>query len=131
MFILLLDSDDILELTAEQLRFIPKTILLRHFSRYVDRVWEKLSEYIKADTEVRRYRRCLEHYNRPWQRTHIDGPAPLIKDCSECNSRSGTVDATATGRIAASQSSDGRSRFVPRALQTWKRRIFDEKKSER
>jgi len=34
--------------------------------------------------EVQTYRRCYEHYNRSWQRTHIDGPAPLIKDCREC-----------------------------------------------
>lgn len=88
MFILLIDGDDILDFTTDQLRFIPKVILLKYFGRYVERLWEKLPEHIRLDPEVRRYRRCLEHYNRPWQRTHIDGPAPLVKDCSECNSRS-------------------------------------------
>ncbi|KAL6418401.1 hypothetical protein ACFW04_012133 [Cataglyphis niger] len=40
-------------------------------------------------------------------------------------------DATAIGGAAAPQSRDGRSRFVPRALQTWKRCVFDEKKRNR
>ncbi|KYN26859.1 hypothetical protein ALC57_03760 [Trachymyrmex cornetzi] len=53
------------------------------YGDYIDRVWDKLPEHVKADSEVRTYRRCDEHYNQPWQRTHIDGPAPKIKDCSE------------------------------------------------
>ncbi|XP_011686369.1 PREDICTED: uncharacterized protein K02A2.6-like [Wasmannia auropunctata] len=49
-----------------------------------------LSEHIKADSEVQQYRRCLKHYNQPWQQTHIDGPAPFVKNCSECR-REATV----------------------------------------
>ena len=84
MFLSLSDDCDILNLTSEQLQYIPKIILLKQFGRYVERLWDKLPEYIKADSEVQTYRRCFEHYNRPWQRTHIDGPAPMIKDCYEC-----------------------------------------------
>ncbi|XP_011687487.1 PREDICTED: uncharacterized protein LOC105449806 [Wasmannia auropunctata] len=39
--------------------------------------YDALSEHIKADSEVQQYRRCLKHYNQPWQRTHVDGPAPF------------------------------------------------------
>jgi len=42
---------------------------------------------VKADSEVRIYRRCDEHYNQPWQRTHINDPAQKIKICSECQRR--------------------------------------------
>jgi hypothetical protein len=87
MFLLLLDTSNIRNLTSEQLQYIPKIVLLREFSKYINELWDRLPEYIKVDPEVRQYRRCLEHYNRPWQRTHIDGPAPLVKDCIECRHR--------------------------------------------
>lgn len=75
---------DILRFDIEELRHIPKDVLLRVFGDYVEFVWDKLPEHIKADPEVRSYRHCFEHYNQPWQRTHIDGPAPMKKDCDEC-----------------------------------------------
>ena len=84
MFLLLTHPYDIFDLSAEQLQFVSKAVLLQMCGNYVHHVWNKLPEHIKADSEVQTYRRCLEHYNRPWQRTHIDGPAPMIKDCNEC-----------------------------------------------
>lgn len=87
MFLALSHPSDILDLSAEQLQYLPKVVLLRVCGNYIDHVWDKLPEHIKADSEVRTYRRCYEHYNQPWQRTHIDGPAPRIKDCSECQRR--------------------------------------------
>jgi len=87
MFVLLSNPSDIFDLTAEELQYIPKPVLLRvcgHLCGYVHHLWDKLPEHIKSDLEVQTYRRCYEHYNRLWQRTHIDGPAPLIKDCHEC-----------------------------------------------
>lgn len=80
-------ADDILRLSAEELRFIPKVILLQEFGQYVDRLWEKLPEHLTADREVQGYRRCFKHYNQPWQRDHIDGPTPYVKDCVICNSQ--------------------------------------------
>ena len=81
--------DDILRLSAEELAYVPKVILLKNFGHYVKHLWEKLPQHIKADPEVQGYRRCQKHYNQPWQRTHIDGPAPYKKDCDLCaqNSR--------------------------------------------
>lgn len=87
MYLMLSHPLDILDLTAEQLELVPKIVLLRTYGNYVHHLWDKLPEHIKADSEVRTYRRCDEHYNQPWQRTHIDGPAPMIKDCGECQRR--------------------------------------------
>jgi len=84
MFVLLSSPYDILDLSAEQLQFVPKALLLQNFGHYVQLLWDKLPEHIKVDSEVQQYRRCMQHYNQPWQQTHIDGPAPMIKDCSEC-----------------------------------------------
>ncbi|EZA53573.1 hypothetical protein X777_06971 [Ooceraea biroi] len=59
--------------------------------------WHLLPEHLRLDPEVRRYRRCVAPY-QPWQDTHIDRPAPLIRDCSQCRafeerrSRGGVCD---------------------------------------
>lgn len=82
---MLSDKRDILNLTTEQLQFIPKVILIRHYNSYIHDLWDKLPEHIKADSEIQHYQRCLKHYNQPESDTHIDGPAPLIKDCFLCN----------------------------------------------
>ena len=49
---------------------------------------------------MQEYRRCQEHYNQPWQRTHIDSPAPYVKDCDLCK-RNGK--ATSTGELAGAR----------------------------
>ncbi|KYN12735.1 hypothetical protein ALC57_15094 [Trachymyrmex cornetzi] len=87
MYLALCHPSDILDLSAEQLQYIPRVILLRVYGDYIDNVLNKLPKHVKVDSEVRTYRRCDEHYNQPWQRTHIDGPAPKIKDCNECQRR--------------------------------------------
>ncbi|XP_067208793.1 uncharacterized protein [Linepithema humile] len=84
MFIVISDERDFLSLSAEALEFVPKVLLVSKFARFVDQVWEKLPEHIRADPEVRGYRRCKEHHNQPWQRDYIDGPAPYVKDCTLC-----------------------------------------------
>jgi len=56
------------------------------YGDYIEHVWDKFLEHVKADSEIRTYR-CDEHYTQPWQRTHIDGPTPKIKNCSEYRRR--------------------------------------------
>ncbi|KYN50294.1 hypothetical protein ALC62_10242 [Cyphomyrmex costatus] len=77
-------SDRLHSLTSAELEYVPKVILLRECEQYIDLLWDRLPEHIRADSEVQRYRRCLRHYNLPSQETHVDGPAPLIKNCGEC-----------------------------------------------
>ncbi|KYN19119.1 hypothetical protein ALC57_08563 [Trachymyrmex cornetzi] len=78
MFFLLTNKREILDFTNEQLQYIPKILLLQEFENYVEILWDRLPNHLKTNPEVQRCRPCLEHYNRPWQRTHIDGPPPLI-----------------------------------------------------
>jgi len=66
MFVLLSNLSDILDLSTDQLQFISKPVLLRVCGHYVHYLWDKLPEYIKADSEVRSYRRYYEHYNQSW-----------------------------------------------------------------
>jgi len=91
MYLVMTDKRNILDLTAEQISYIPKVILVRDFGDYVEHIWSKLPEHLQRDVEVQRHRVCREHYNRPWQRTHIDGPPPLIRNCVECSSRRKTT----------------------------------------
>jgi len=84
MFFMVLDNSDVQSLTAKQLKYIPKVVLLQEFHNCIDQLWDRLPEHIRADSEVQEYRRCLKHYNLPYHQTHLDGPAPLIKNCSEC-----------------------------------------------
>nr|XP_012216441.1 PREDICTED: uncharacterized protein LOC105668567 [Linepithema humile] len=104
MFIALSDERDILNLTAAELEFVPKVILLSKFARFVDQVWEKLLEHVRVDPEVQGYRRCKKHHNQPWQRDHIDGPAPYVKDCTLCELGSPRCDSR-----GVSSNSPGRS----------------------
>ena len=55
--------DDILKLSARELEYVPKVILVKKFGQYVEHLWERLPQHIKADPEVRGYRRCQDHYN--------------------------------------------------------------------
>jgi len=89
MFVLLSSSSDILDLTAEQLQYIPKPVLLRVCGHYVHYLWDRLPEHLKADSEIQQYLKhyncqCLKHYNFPCHQTHFDGPPLLIKNCDEC-----------------------------------------------
>jgi len=84
MFVLLSKLSDILDLTAEQLQYIPKLVLLRVCGHYVHYLWDNLPEHIKADSDIQQHRRYLKHYNLPCHRTHFDGPLSLIKNCNEC-----------------------------------------------
>ena len=86
MYLALSHPSDIRNLSAEQLQYISKVILLSVYSDYIEHVWDKFPENVKADSEIRTYYRCNEHYES-WQRTHIDGPVPKIKNCSECQHR--------------------------------------------
>ena len=83
---MLCHPSDIQDMSAEQLQYIPKVVLLRVYGDYIEH-WDKLLEHVKADSEVQIYRRYNEHYSQPWQQTHIDDPVPKIKNCSECRHR--------------------------------------------
>ncbi|KYQ47213.1 hypothetical protein ALC60_13770 [Trachymyrmex zeteki] len=82
MFLII--SDALHSLTSKELEYTPKIILQRKFENFIDLLWGRLSEHIGADSEVQGYRRCLEHYNLSSHQTHIDEPAPLIKNYGEC-----------------------------------------------
>jgi len=46
---------DVQSLTAEQLKYIPKVVLLEEFHNCIDQLWDRLSEHIRADSEIQQY----------------------------------------------------------------------------
>lgn len=84
MALLVVNKSTLHSATAEELEYVPKILLLRDYADEVGIIWDRLPAHIKADPEVQSYRRCLKHYNLPTQRDHIDGPPPMIRECSEC-----------------------------------------------
>ena len=61
MLFIVSDNYDVHSLTAKELEYIPK-ILLREFKNYIDQLWDRLLEHIKADSEVQQHHRCLKRY---------------------------------------------------------------------
>lgn len=45
---------------------------------------QSIQKVLEAWVEEIKNRECLRHYNRPWMRTHIDGPPPKTKNCVIC-----------------------------------------------
>ncbi|XP_029178521.1 uncharacterized protein LOC114946239 [Nylanderia fulva] len=52
MFVMLSSASDIFSLSAEQLQYIPKIVLLQKCGYFVEDLWDKLPEHIKADPEM-------------------------------------------------------------------------------
>ncbi|KYN38084.1 hypothetical protein ALC56_07543 [Trachymyrmex septentrionalis] len=51
MYLALSHPSDIRNLSAEQLQYIPKVVLLRVYGDYIEHVWDQLLEHMKADSD--------------------------------------------------------------------------------
>ena len=72
------------ECSKEELEYIPKPLLLKYMGHQIPLLWDKLPEYLRADSEVASYQTCHEHWNLPNCGDPIDGRAPARRDCHEC-----------------------------------------------
>jgi len=52
MFLIVSDNYDVHILSAKELEYKLKIILLREFKNYIDQLWDRLPEHIKANSEV-------------------------------------------------------------------------------
>jgi len=55
MFLMVSNNRDVQSLTVEELKYIPKVVLLREFRNCIDQLWDRLSEHIRADSEIQQY----------------------------------------------------------------------------
>lgn len=72
------------DFTRTDLEHITKPILLKYFHRSMWMIYDRLPEKLHADDEIKSYLPCSEHYNLPHHKSHIDGPAPLRRNCVQC-----------------------------------------------
>lgn len=76
---------NITEMLAEDIAYLRKDFLLQFASYKIEEIWNKLPEIMKEDEEIKKCRRCREHYNIVAQDyDFFDGPIPMIKNCSLC-----------------------------------------------
>lgn len=71
-----------LDFTDEEIAAIPKEMYMSVLSREVDGLWSRLPAEYREDTQMQKYRRCWEHHNTG--RVHVEGPAPMRKNCVLC-----------------------------------------------
>ena len=71
------------QLKLDELQALSKETLLK-FADDIRMIYDKLPRDLQEDEDIILWKRCFEHYNRPDQRTHIDGPAPPKMYCPVC-----------------------------------------------
>lgn len=70
----------------ELIQKLPKDYFLHLSAVELHRVWNKISEQLKGDKDLLERLPCWDHYNRPEDIVHIDGPPPPKFRCYTCNS---------------------------------------------
>lgn len=78
------NGNSLLGLTKEELAVLPHAIIENFGQRDIHYVWNNLPDSFTSNPAMLKYKRCLKHYNLPTSSVHIDGPAPMIKDCYIC-----------------------------------------------
>ena len=68
-------------LSDSELKVLPD-VLIFQYKRDIYKVWEKLPISFTQQRCIDDFFPCLLHYNKG--RTHIDGPAPLVYQCYQC-----------------------------------------------
>lgn len=73
------------KLKPNQVKYLPKSYLLKLSPSTLERIWKNISKKLQKDQDIQLRRPCYDHYNRPEDLSHIDGPAPSKKACYDCN----------------------------------------------
>lgn len=68
----------------ELIKSLPKHFFLDLPAIDLQRTWSKLPENLKEDKDLLERLPCFEHYNRPEDIVHIDGPPPPKYRCYVC-----------------------------------------------
>jgi hypothetical protein len=75
----------LLGMTSEELKNMPKEVMICCAPNEIAMVWNKLPEHLKTDIDILRYQYCTEHHNRKkLGDNEIDGPAPRRIFCCYC-----------------------------------------------
>lgn len=73
------------ELTENELESVSKVVLLKYYSAFINKLWDRLPEKLQRDSEIASYRVCRDHFNQPWEWAHVDAQGPARRDCEKCH----------------------------------------------
>lgn len=79
------EGNSLRNLTKAELAILPPSFIEFFGQRDIHYVWDKLPDSFTSNPNMAKYKLCLKHYNLPTSKIHIDGPAPMVKDCYICN----------------------------------------------
>lgn len=91
-------SKDPWTLTKNELESFPKYFLIKHYSKFITLLWDRLPEHLQCDSEIQSYHKCNDHFNPPWELTHVDAIGPIRRDCEKCHIMGELVDIYAIRR---------------------------------
>ena len=103
----------LLKMTAEQLKNIPKEVMIALAPNEIALVWDKLPNHLQNDCEMSKYRFCFEHHDYDGggvgdsSSDQGDGPIPRKLFCCYCKISDVTI--SAENRI---KTSDGGKRMI-------------------
>ena len=94
------------KMTAEQLKNMPKEVMIALASNEIALVWDKLPERLQNDSDMLKYCFCYEHHNSDDSNSDdYDGPIPRKLFCCYC--KISDVNITAENSV---KTSGGRKR---------------------
>ncbi|MGI0027986.1 MAG: hypothetical protein ACREAD_09135 [Nitrosopumilaceae archaeon] len=70
-------------MTAEELKNMPKEVMIASAPNEIAMVWDKLPEKLKSDIDILKYQYCTDHYNDLGEDA-ADGPSPRRLFCCYC-----------------------------------------------
>lgn len=92
----------LLKMTREQLKNMPKEVMITLSANEIALVWDKLPDHVKNDSEMLKYRFCHEHHSSSDQDIdENDGPPPRKIFCCYC--KISDVNITAENPIQLSE----------------------------
>lgn len=82
----------LLEMSAKELKNMPKEVMIALASKEIALVWNKLPRSLKCDSDMIKYKFCEEHYNTKKkddgdEEDEVDGPTPRKIFCCYCKIR--------------------------------------------
>lgn len=76
---------DAMELTREDLQYIPKSMMLKRWGDDVEIFWHYLPDHIRRDPEIHTYLLCWTHHSVDGLKGYMRGPQPpQERNCRKC-----------------------------------------------
>lgn len=72
------------KLTPQQIKLLPPNYFQRLDAGDLQSIWKHIPKEYRKNKKLQLKLPCYDHWNRPEDRDHIDGPPPARDKCWEC-----------------------------------------------